>query len=187
MLAGCALIGGLAPRDVIDWQPASAAIQPWRALTAVGVHYSSLHLIGNLAGCVLAGALGWAAQVPTRMAAAWLAAWPLTQIALLIRPDLHHYGGLSGVLHAGVAIVAVWLLATARTFAQRGVAAAVALGLGLKVVSESPWGPALRHSNGWDISVAPIAHATGVLAGLACAGAALALRRFDSTGRERRQ
>ena len=174
--AGCALLGWpLAPAS-IDWQPALALRQPWRAFTAIGVHYSAAHLIGNLAGVALAGGFGVAAMVPARMAWAWLAAWPLTHLGLLVRPDLAHYGGLSGVVHAGVAIVIVFVLASG-TRRQRLVGSAVAVGFCAKLLSEAPWGEVLRHPAGWDIAVAPIAHTTGALAGAVCAVLALGMRR----------
>lgn len=176
LLGACALAGWPLPHDALDWQPALAAREPWRAVSAVGVHYSAQHLIANLVGVVLAGAFGAVAQVPTRLAWAWLAAWPLTQLGLLARPDLAHYGGLSGVLHAGVAIVVVFLLIVG-TRAQRWLGGAVLLGLGAKIASESPWGDALRHPAGWDIAVAPFAHASGALAGALCATLALCLPR----------
>ena len=177
VLAAAALLGWRLPPERLDWQPALALGQPWRAWTAVGVHYSPAHLIGNLAGVALTGLCGWAVRVPARLAGAWLAAWPLTQFALLVRPDLLYYGGLSGVVHAGVAALVVWVLTTARTRAQRWVGGALAFGLLVKLVSESPWGPPLRHSEAWDIAVAPVAHATGVLAGVVCAVIALSLPR----------
>lgn len=164
-----ALAGWPVPHDAIDWQPALAFSQPWRAFTAIGVHYSSTHLIGNLAGVALAGVYGVAAVVPTRLAWAWLAAWPLTHLGLLVRPELAHYGGLSGVVHAGVAAVVVWVLATGRTRAQRWVGALVAIGFVAKLVSEAPWGTTFRHPEGWDITVAPLVHTTGALAGALCA------------------
>lgn len=169
LFAACALAGWAVPREAIDWQPSLAFSQPWRAFTAVGVHYSSAHLIGNLAGIALAGAYGVAAMASTRLAWAWIAAWPLTHFGLLVRPDLLHYGGLSGVVHAGVAAIVVWVLATGRTRAQRWVGALVAIGFIAKLLSESPWGATLRHPEGWDIAVAPIVHATGALAGALCA------------------
>jgi rhomboid family GlyGly-CTERM serine protease len=173
LLAACALLGWPIPHEAIDWQPALAVSQPWRAFTAVGVHYSGAHLIGNLAGIALAGVYGVAAMAPTRLAWAWFAAWPLTHLGLLVRPDLLHYGGLSGVVHAGVSAIVVWVLATGRTRAQHWVGALVAIGFVAKLLSESPWGPALRHPEGWDIAVAPVVHATGALAGALCALVAL--------------
>ena len=169
MFAACALAGWLVPQALIDWQPALAFTQPWRLFTPVGVHYSSAHLIGNLAGIALAGVYGIAAMVPARLAWAWLVAWPLTHLALIVRPELLHYGGLSGVVHAGVAAIVVWVLATGRTRAQRWVSALVAIGFVAKLLSESPWGATLRHPEGWDIAVAPLVHTTGALAGALCA------------------
>ena len=167
-----ALLGWPVNRELLDWQPQLAFTQPWRAITAVAVHYSALHLASNLAGAVLTAAFGIAAEVPLRAAWAWLVAWPLTHLALLIEPGLAHYGGLSGVLHAGVAVVIVFLLAQGSR-AQRMVASLVLIGLCAKIISEAPWGPAVRHPAGWDIPVAPIAHATGAVAGAACAMVAL--------------
>ena len=170
--AACALLGGLIDPALIDWQPALAWRQPWRAFSAIGVHYSAAHLVGNLAGVALAGVFGVAALVPARLAWAWLAAWPLTHFGLLIRPDLAHYGGLSGVVHAGVAIVIVFVLVSG-TRRQRLVGSAVLIGFCAKLLSEAPWGEALRHPAGWDIAVAPLVHTSGALAGAVCAVLAL--------------
>ncbi len=175
LLALLALLGWGRDPGAIDWQPALAASQPWRAWTAVAVHYSGLHLAANLAGAVLVGALGVAARVGPREAIALLIAWPLTQAGLLVEPALVHYGGLSGVLHAAVAVVGVHLLAQPGA-PRRRIGAALLAGLLLKVLFEAPWGPPLRRSEGWDIAVAPLAHASGAVAGL-LAALALALRR----------
>jgi hypothetical protein len=105
---------------------------------------------------------------------AWACAWPLTQLGLLVQPDLSHYGGLSGVLHAGAAVVAVHLIRTGPR-AHRIVGAALAVGLLVKVLGEAPWGPPLRTPPGWDIATAPLAHATGLMAGALCAVVATAL------------
>jgi hypothetical protein len=108
------------------------------------------------------------------MVVAWACAWPLTQLGLWFRPDLAHYGGLSGVLHAGAAVVALHLLWHGPG-ARRLIGAALAAGLVCKVSLEAPWGPALRVGTGWDFATAPLAHATGLLAGTLCALAAAAL------------
>ena len=171
------------PAAALDWQPALAPTQPWRAFSAVAVHYSALHLAANLAGAALVAALGAAARVPRAMAWAWAAAWPLTQLGLLARPDLAHYGGLSGVLHAGAAVVAVHLI-DAGPPPRRGIGAALLVGLLVKVASEAPWGAALRKPEGWDIATAPFAHASGLVAGLVCAlVAAVWARRRAGAGR----
>lgn len=163
-LAAWAVVGWWLPHATLDWQPGLAGVQPWRAFSAVAVHYSALHLGANLAGAVLVGALGWSARLPWRCTLAWLLAWPLTHAGLLIEPALLHYGGLSGVLHAGVAVVAVHLLWRGRG-RRRAIGAAVLVVLAGKVLLEAPWGTPLRYPADWDIAVAPLAHATGALAG----------------------
>ncbi|RQP22333.1 rhombosortase [Piscinibacter terrae] len=159
------------PHELIDWQPGLWLRQPWRMVTAVFVHYSALHLAANLAGGVLVSALGHAARVPVRSVVAWLVAWPLTQLGLLIQPELIHYGGLSGVLHAGVAVVAVHLLVSGPVN-QRRIAAVMLAVLAAKVLHEAPWQGALQQREGWDIAVAPLAHATGAFGGAICAALA---------------
>ncbi|CAG1017873.1 hypothetical protein BURC_02573 [Burkholderiaceae bacterium] len=181
LLAAGALLAWPAPRDALDWQPALALREPWRAFSAVFVHYSALHLAANLAGALLVGALGHAARLPTPSVIAWLAAWPLTQLGLLLQPELLHYGGLSGLLHAGVAVAGVHLVWRGAG-GRRRVGLALLAGLAIKVVGEAPWAGALRHPGGWDIAVAPFAHASGALAGLLCAliAGGLAARRLPS-------
>ena len=181
-----ALAGLGLPPTALDWQPALASSEPWRAWSAAIVHLSALHLAANLAGVALVAALGFVARVPRRSVLAWFVAWPLTHLALLARPDLVHYAGLSGVLHAGVAVVAV-SLKKKRGGLRRAIGLALLGGLALKVAGETPWAAeALRHPAGWDIAVAPFAHASGLVAGaLASALAeALARRRALTIGRQ---
>ena len=173
-------LAAIAPSAALDWQPALAWREPWRAWTAAFVHYSALHRAANAAGLLLVAALGIAARAPPRLALAWLAAWPLTQLGLLAQPALLHYGGLSGVLHAGVAVAALYL-AWRGSRGERWIGAALLGGLALKVASEAPWGAPLRHPAGWDIAVAPAAHACGLAAGLLCAAVALAWKGGRST------
>lgn len=176
LLAAGSVLAWWLPAASLDWQPELAAAEPWRAWSAAFVHWSPQHLGTNLLAAAVVGAYGWAAQVPRAQAWAWCAAWPLTHLGLLLQPDLAHYGGLSGVLHGGVAIVSLWLLLRQRG-ARRAVGAAVTLGLLIKLASEQPWGPPLQRSQEWDIAVAPLAHASGALAGLLCGAIALACTR----------
>ena len=171
LMSAAALLGWAvmpAATTAIDWQPELALAQPWRAWTAVAVHYSAQHLLANLVGALLVGALGVVGGASGRFVWAWLIAWPLTQLGLLMRPELAHYGGLSGVLHAGVAVAAVHLLVVGPR-SRRVIAAAILAGLCAKILLEAPWGPTVTHPPEWDIAVAPIAHASGALAGLLCA------------------
>jgi rhomboid family GlyGly-CTERM serine protease len=163
-----AFVAGARVHAAIDWQPALAGRAPWRAWSAVFVHYSALHLLANLVGLALVAALGWFAPASRATAIAWALAWPLTQIGLLARPDLLHYGGLSGVLHAGVACVG-WQLVVHAHGRRRAIGALVLVGLALKVARETPWGAPLREAPGWDIATAPFAHASGLVAGLLAA------------------
>ena len=174
LLVLMAIGGWWLPRTALDWQPALIAREPWRALSAAAVHYSPLHLGANLAGAALVGALGAVARVPLAIVLAWLAAWPLGHLGLLMRPELLHYGGLSGVLHGGVAAAALWLVARERGRRQL-IGAAILAVLLLKILGEAPWGPAIQTRDGWDIAVAPFAHASGALCGLLCARLALLL------------
>lgn len=182
---GALAVTGLAS-GALDWQPTLVRREPWRAWSAALVHLSGLHLAANLAGCALVGALGLLARVPQRSVGAWMLAWPLTQLALLARPELDHYAGLSGVLHAGVAVVAVHLIATARGLRQ-AVGLALLGALALKVTTETPWdAEVLRHPEGWDIAIAPFAHAAGLAAGAGASALAEALaRRRDPYHRRR--
>ncbi len=175
LMAGSLLAWAL-PAAWLDWQPGRALAEPWRAWSAVFVHWSDTHLGVNLAAAAVVGAYGWQAGVPAAQALAWFVAWPLTHLGLLLKPDLLHYGGLSGVLHAGVAIVCLGLLLRRRGGA-RIVGALVTLGLLAKLASEAPWGPALRHSDELDIALAPLAHSSGALAGVVCGAVALAWQR----------
>lgn len=171
-----ALVGWWLPAPLLDWQPALALHEPWRAFSAAFVHWSERHLAGNLAATAVLAALGPGGQLPARAALAWGLAWPLTHAGLALQPALAHYGGLSGVLHAGVAVAALWLGVTAKG-TRRRIGAAVGAGLVIKVLVEEPWGPPLRPGGGWDIATAPLAHATGAIAGLLCAALLLALPR----------
>jgi rhomboid family GlyGly-CTERM serine protease len=168
LLAAAAAALWPAPREVLDWQPARALGEPWRLWSAAFVHWTPWHLGANLLGCAVAAAFGVAARVPVRAALAWLVAWPLSHAALALQPALTSYGGLSGVLHAGVA-VAAWHLLRHDIGRRRVIGAAVMIGLAVKLLLEQPWGAPTQPVPGWDFPVAPLAHATGAIAGIVCA------------------
>lgn len=178
-LAAAAAALWFAPRAALEWRPALALDQPWRAWSAAFVHWTPLHLGANLLGCVVVAAFGLAARVPAAAALAWLVAWPLTHVALALQPRLSPYGGLSGVLHAGVAIAA-WHVLRYERGGRRAIGAAILAGLALKIWLEQPWAAPTQTVPGWDFPVAPLAHASGAAAGLLCAlgaDAAARLRR----------
>jgi len=194
-LGGGSLLAWWLPASVLDWQPGRAAAEPWRLVSAAWVHWSEWHLAANLAGTGVVALLGWVARLPARAAVALALAWPLTHAGLWSQPALAHYGGASGVLHAAVAVAACWLMAgaagvggAAGKAGMEGVAgvagapraqligAGIAAGLLLKVLLEAPWAGPIGSARAWDIAVAPVAHASGALAGLTTALIALALR-----------
>ena len=159
--------------DRFDWQPALAAAEPWRWWTAALLHWNTLHLLANIAGLALLALLGREMRLPLQAALAWLAAWPLAHLALLVQPELRHYAGMSGLLHAGIAVAAIWGVATLEPKTRR-VAEALIAALLIKLLYEQPWDEAPTQAGSWGAPSAPLAHAAGALAGLACAGLALA-------------
>ena len=175
LVAGSLLAWAL-PATWLDWQPARAAAQPWRLVTAAWVHWSGLHLAANLVGVAVVAALGRVGRLPAGAAWAWAAAWPLTHAGLWAEPALARYGGASGVLHAAVAVAACFLVAGVDRRARR-VGMAIAAGLVAKVLLEEPWAGPVASQRAWDIAVAPAAHASGAVAGAFTAVVALALRR----------
>ena len=163
-------------RSRIDWQPALAWSEPWRWWSAALVHWSVMHFWANLLATALVAAYGWAARVPARVAWAWIVSWPFTQLALLAKPELLHYGGLSGLLHGGVAAVTVWLVLRGQG-AQRTVGWMMLIGQVVKLLVEEPWGAALHAPSELDVAVAPLAHASGSMAGALFTLAVLAGRK----------
>ncbi len=159
-----ALQPGLA-RMALVWVPALVWDEPWRWWSAAWVHLSTRHLLANLAGAVLVLLLGWVARLPREAAWAWALAWPLTHLGLLLAPDLLRYGGLSGALHAGVAVAAVAIVREAALRRDRVLGALLLAGLCTKVLGEQAWVHTLVTPPGWDIAVAPLAHASGTVCG----------------------
>ena len=159
-----ALRPGLA-RMALAWVPALVWSEPWRWWSAAWVHLSTRHLLANLAGAALLLLLGWVARLPREAAWAWALAWPLTHLGLLLAPDLLRYGGLSGVLHAGGAVAAVALVREAALRRDRVLGALLLAGLCAKVLGERAWAHTLVTPPGWDIVVAPLAHASGTVCG----------------------
>lgn len=189
MLALGALAGRGSTLAAWGWVPGHLASEPWRAWSAAFVHLSDAHLAANVLGCVVVGAFGqFAARAVTQPATAsrdwalaWLAAWPLTHALLLAEPRLAGYAGLSGVLHAGVAVAALGLVAQG-SGRVRVIGAAVLAGLLVKLALEQPWRAPVQAPGQWDMPVAVVVHATGAVAGLACAALAL-LARWRATMR----
>ena len=191
MLAAGSVIAWWLPTPWLDWQPALAWAEPWRWVSAAWVHWSPLHLGANLLAVAVVAALGGVARLPAAAALAVVLAWPLTHLGLLMQPALAHYGGASGVVHAAVAAAACWLVAGGFSHKEgrggartRTIGVAIAAGLAVKVLLEAPWAGPLAYPRGWDIATAPLAHASGALAGAVCSIAVgLGLRVMRGRGR----
>ena len=171
-----AVLAWWADSAAIDWQPQRAWPEAWRWWSAALVHWTPMHLGANLLATALVAAYGWAARVPPVVALAWVVSWPFTHLALLAKPELLHYGGLSGVLHAGVAAATVWLVLRCRG-APRTIGWMMLVGQSVKLLVEQPWGAALHAPSELDVAVAPLAHASGSIAGALLALLALRLTR----------
>lgn len=167
---------------LLDWQPVRAWAEPWRWWSAALVHLSALHLWLNLLAAALVAAYGWAARVNVAVAWAWIASWPFTHLALLAQPQLLHYGGLSGLLHGGVAAVSVYL-AVRGNGGERTVGWLMLIGQTVKLLLERSWDLALQTPPELDVAVAPLAHASGSIAGAALTLLALWLTRAASVPR----
>ena len=176
LLLGSLIAFTPAAKPVLEWQPERAIGEPWRAWSAAFVHYSRLHLIGNLTGLALTAAFGWVSRVPTGGAVAWGVAWPLTHLGLLMQPSLAHYGGLSGVLHG---LFLLGLLPMAR----RGdrIAIACLVYLAGKLAWEQIMGTPLSDEQAIGGHVVTLAHLFGTLAALVYGFAFGTFRRGVST------
>jgi rhomboid family GlyGly-CTERM serine protease len=175
-LGSAAVLAWWADSAAIDWQPRRAWPEAWRWWSAALVHWTPMHLGANILATALVAAYGWAARVPPVVALAWVVSWPFTHLMLLAKPELLHYGGLSGVLHAGVAAATVWLVLRCRG-APRTIGWMMLVGQSVKLLVEQPWGAALHAPSDLDVAVAPLAHASGSIAGALLALLALRLTR----------
>jgi rhomboid family GlyGly-CTERM serine protease len=137
----------------------------WRLATAHLVHLGWGHLWPNLLALLLIGSLFEQLFTPLE----WLATAAGAALAIdtglyTLDPGVDWYVGLSGVLHGLVAAGAVKMLGR-----QRGLGAALAIGLAAKLLWEQTWGPIpfTQASVGGPVVVA--AHLYGAAAGVVAA------------------
>lgn len=175
-----ALYGGQVSLDAVstDWTPQAQAWvlhpsagwkqAPWVWWTAAWVHGSVQHLGRNLFALLLLGIIAQASHATRRSALSWLMAWPMTHLGMLLQPALlGSYCGMSGVLHAGITILCIQHITTDHRFPTRRVFGLVLLlALSTKIIMENPWHNTVIHPSGSDITVAPWAHLSGIVAGL---------------------
>jgi len=147
--------------------PDAGLEQPaWVWWSTAWLHGSALHLSRNLVALGLIALIAAACGVSTRAAIAWALAWPLTHLGMLWQPTLHTYIGMSGVLHAGVAVLCAQQIETGRQRRLQLLGWVMLLGLGFKIIMENPWHIQLERPPGSDITVAPWAHLSGIVAGI---------------------
>jgi len=138
-----------------------------RALTGPFVHATWGHLVRDLALVAIAG-IAYEAPLSRVRLPLFLGGLVLPPLAVLLAGDARWYCGLSGLSHA--------LLAAALSFEavrRRGPARAFAIALcaiaTVKPLYELATGmPAFAMSLGEDVRQVPLAHAVGVLVGIAC-------------------
>lgn len=148
--------------------PDAGLHQPaWTWWTTAWLHGSPLHLARNLMALSLIALLGTACRISITSTVVWALVWPLTQLGMLAQPEWHTYIGLSGVLHGGVAVIAMQQIGNHKTNPLKYVGWVLLLGLAFKILMENPWQHPLIQTNGSDITVAPWAHLSGTICGIA--------------------
>ena len=141
--------------------------QLWRAVTGPFVHATWGHLVRDLALVALAG-VAYEAALRSRRALLFTGGLALPAIAVLAAGDARWYCGLSGLSHALLATALSYELVSRRGTARVLVAALCAAGA-IKPIYELITGaPAFAMSLGPDVVQVPLAHAVGVLVGIAC-------------------
>jgi len=162
-----------------------AHAQPWRAVTGPFVHATWGHLVRDLALVALAG-VAYEAPLRSRRVPLFLGGIVLPAIAVLAAGHAQWYCGLSGLSHALLAAALSYELATRRGIARLLVAALCAVAA-LKPLYELVTGaPAFAMSLSPDVVQVPLAHAVGVLVGIAC-GLLAARDRATHSDRPRRR
>lgn len=151
--------------ELLRYERALIAAEPWRLLTAHVVHLGWVHLALNLA----AFAAIWVMLGDLLRPRAWVAAFVFCALAVsgglwFLDPGLEWYVGLSGVLHGLFVVGAMAGLGRARVFHGLLLAGVVA-----KVAWEQLAGADVGSAALVGGAVIVNAHLYGMLAGLACA------------------
>jgi rhomboid family GlyGly-CTERM serine protease len=137
---------------------------PWTLWTAPLVHLSVAHALANcfaLAALLGMAALGGGKPLLLRYLIGLLIAWPLSTLSLMLCPQVSYYVGLSGLVHAGVALLGVFLLQGSRYLGLT-----LLLGLAVKLWQEQAWVQPVVWSADWGFHVVVVAHLYGAVVGL---------------------
>jgi hypothetical protein len=163
----------------LAWDAASWPKHPWTLWTAAWVHTSIGSLAGNLLALAALAVAGAALGAGTPAAAALLAGWPLGTLGLLAWPEVTRYGGLGGPIHAAAAVLGLHMAGRADL---QPFSAFLFGALALKLLAERAWAQPVAFDPSWGFNVVYAAHATGMLAGVACGGVAALLARQPRRG-----
>jgi rhomboid family GlyGly-CTERM serine protease len=184
--AGAAwLIPGAASGLQYD-RAALAAGQWWRIFTCHWTHFSLDHLLWDVAMFALLGALCERRSRAALLVCILLSAAMIPAMGWIFMPRMQTYRGLSGIDSALFALLAFdLLLREIRTGGRSGIVLAIG---GLLVLFIAKIGVEIIYgrttfvdSSAACMIPAPQAHLVGAVAGLACAGLALASRRSHTT------
>lgn len=149
------------------WRAETWWAQPWTLWSSAWVHLNTPQLILNQFALGALTACAWVLRPPLSATVAWLAAWPLAQASLPLWPHIGYAAGLSGVLHAGVAVLAVVLLARCIVVPKaRRWGALLLTALLVKLWMEQAWSHPVAWDSGSEVSVVQALHLTSALWGL---------------------
>lgn len=159
VVLGTAALAGEAP-DILVWDRARLADQPWRLLTGHLVHADGEHLFWNLLAWMVLGTTTERLTGTRQLAAALGAGIVAVNLSLLALPGIAYFCGLSSILNTvyAVACLTLW-------HRQGGILPALLLAGGAaKILVEMVLGSPLLTSPAWP--PVPETHAAGLAAGL---------------------
>ncbi len=160
------------------WRTDTWTSQVWTLWSSAWVHLNTPQLILNQFALGALTAFAWVLRPPWLATLAWFLAWPLSQLVLPLWPQIGYAVGLSGVLHAGVAVLAVWLLARAISVPKSQRWGALLGGALLtKLLVEQAWSHPVVWDSGSNVSVVQATHLSAAGWGLLLGAAALGLAR----------
>ena len=139
----------------------------WSAFSGPFVHATWGHLVRDVALIAIAG-IAYEAPLARTKRLLFLAGLGVPTFAVLVTHQASWYCGLSGLSHAMLAAVLAFE-ACRRRGAARAITLAVCAIAALKPLYELSRGqPAFAMSLGADVKQVPLAHAVGVVIGIAC-------------------
>lgn len=156
--------------QVLTWRAGESWERPWTWWTTAWVHLHTPHLIGNQLVIGVLVAWAWWMRPDRALAVAWGLAWPISTLLLNGWPQVGYCIGLSGVLHAGLAMMGLFMVMEwgqrAHHPHQRWWGVLLWVGVGLKLLMEQAWSSPVVWDNTANVSVVRAVHLTGALSGV---------------------